>query len=662
MSISSTSAVRSSCSGYSIPMAAIHAALCSTVIRSRAKGALRDAGKALGLPEDLIKMLSSQVWGWSKEGIEPKHAEDLNLNPGDRRLRLAMELARELIATPRHLSQNPGGFVLTHDRLDELVPIEPAAMKDRQVIEWDKDDIDALKFMKVDCLALGMLSCMKRGLDLLAEHKGIAFDLATIPAEDPKTYAMIRKADTLGVFQIESRAQMAMLPRIKPRTFYDLVIEVAIVRPGPIQGDMVHPYLRRREGKEEVIYPKPELEKVLGKTLGVPLFQEQAMRVAIECAGFTPSEADQLRRSMATFKHTGGVSKFRDKLVSGMVANGYERDYAEKTFKQLEGFGSYGFPESHAASFALIAYASSWLKCHHPDVFWAALLNAQPMGFYAPAQIVRDARDHGIDVRPVCVNASRWDCTLETTGREGCFAVRLGLHMVRGLANHAAAAIVAARADQPFASIDDLWRRAGIPAAALVQLAEADAFRPSLKLARREALWAIKALRDEPLPLFAAVCVREAKTVPELHEPAVALRPMTAGSEVVEDYGHVGLTLRSHPVSFLRGDLHRQRVITCAEAMQARDGCWLQTAGLVLVRQMPGSAKGVIFITIEDETGVANLVIWPKLYERHRRVILTAGMMAVHGRIQREGKPSILTAAANARACVRSPGCCAGRF
>ena len=423
-----------------------HAALCSTVIRYRAKGALRDVGKALGLPEDLIKMLSSQVWGWSEEGVEPKHAEDLNLNLGDRRLRLALDLARELIGTPRHLSQHPGGFVLTHDRLDELVPIEPAAMKDRQVIEWDKDDIDALKFMKVDCLALGMLSCMKRGLDLLAEHKGIALDLATIPAEDPRTYAMIRKADTLGVFQIESRAQMAMLPRIKPRTFYDLVIEVAIVRPGPIQGDMVHPYLRRREGKEEVIYPKPELETVLGKTLGVPLFQEQAMRVAIECAGFTPSEADQLRRSMATFKHTGGVSKFRDKLVTGMVANGYERDFAEKTFKQLEGFGSYGFPESHAASFALIAYASSWLKCHHPDVFCAALLNAQPMGFYAPAQIVRDARDHGVDVRPVCVNASRWDCTLEPTGREDRFAVRLGLRMVRGLANTDAAAIVAARA------------------------------------------------------------------------------------------------------------------------------------------------------------------------------------------------------------------------
>jgi error-prone DNA polymerase len=615
-----------------------HAALCSTVIRYRAKGALRDVGKALGLPEDLIKLLSSQVWGWSKEGIEPKHAEELNLNLSDRLLRLVMDLARELIGTPRHLSQHPGGFVLTHDRLDELVPIEPAAMKDRQVIEWDKDDIDALHFMKVDCLALGMLSCMKRGLDLLAGHKGIRLDLATIPAEDPKTYAMIRKADTLGTFQIESRAQMAMLPRIKPRTFYDLVIEVAIVRPGPIQGDMVHPYLRRREGKENVIYPKPELEKVLGKTLGVPLFQEQAMRVAIACAGFTPSEADQLRRSMATFKHTGGVSKFRDKLISGMIAHGYEREYAEQTFRQLEGFGSYGFPESHAASFALIAYASSWLKCHHPDVFCAALLNAQPMGFYAPAQIVRDARDHGVDVRPVCVNASRWDCTLEPTGEEDRFAVRLGLRMVRGLANADAAAIVSARVDEPYASIDDLWRRAGIPSASLVQLAEADAFRPSLNLARRETLWAIKALRDEPLPLFAAASAREAKTVPELDEPPVMLRPMTAGSEVVEDYGHVGLTLRSHPVAFLRGDLRRQRIVTCTEAMQARDGCWLQTAGLVLVRQMPGSAKGVVFITIEDETGIANLVIWPKLYERQRRVILSAGMMAVHGRIQREGE------------------------
>ncbi|MEH6952655.1 error-prone DNA polymerase [Nitrobacter sp. NHB1] len=614
-----------------------HAALCSTVIRYRAKGALRDVGKALGLTEDLIKLLSSQIWGWSEEGVEPKHGEELNLNLDDRRLKLAIVLARELIGTPRHLSQHPGGFVLTHDRLDELVPIEPAAMPDRQVIEWDKDDIDALKFMKVDCLALGMLTCMKRAFNFLAEAKGIELDLATIPSEDPRTYAMIRKADTLGTFQIESRAQMAMLPRMKPRTFYDLVIEVAIVRPGPIQGDMVHPYLRRREGKEPVVFPKPELEKVLGKTLGVPLFQEQAMRVAIECAGFTPGEADQLRRAMATFKFTGGVSKFKDKLVDGMVDRGYDKKFAERTFSQLEGFGSYGFPESHAASFALIAYASSWMKCWHPDVFCAALLNAQPMGFYAPAQIVRDARDHGVEVRPVCINASRWDCTLEPIDDDG-FAVRLGFRQVRGLSNKNGAEIVAARADRPFESVDDLWRRADIPVASLVQLAKADAMNESLGLARREALWALKALRDEPLELFAAATQREARTIQEVREPTVSLRLMTSGGEVVEDYRHVGLTLRQHPASFLRADLSSRRIVTCAAAMNARDGKWLTTAGLVLVRQKPGSAKGVMFITIEDETGVANLVIWPSLYERQRRIILAAGMIAVQGRIQREGE------------------------
>jgi error-prone DNA polymerase len=448
---------------------------------------------------------------------------------------------------------------------------------------------------------------------------------------------MIRKADTLGTFQIESRVQMSMLPRMKPRTFYDLVIEVAIVRPGPIQGDMVHPYLRRREGKEAVVYPKPELEKVLGKTLGVPLFQEQAMRVAIECAGFTPGEADQLRRAMATFKFTGGVSKFKDKLVDGMVERGYEKEFAEKTFSQLEGFGSYGFPESHAASFALIAYASSWMKCHHPDVFCASLLNAQPMGFYAPAQIVRDARDHGVEIRPVCANTSRWDCTLEPLEDER-FAVRLGLRMVRGLQNRQAADIIAARADQPFAGVDDLWRRAGVSVSSLVMIAEADGMREPFGLARREALWAIKALRDEPLELFAAATAREQRTIAEISEPAVALRPMTSGSEVVEDYRHVGLTLRHHPVAFLREDLKRKRVVTCLEAMAARDGKWLTTAGLVLVRQKPGSAKGVMFITIEDETGIANLVIWTSLYERQRRIILGASMMAVHGRIQREGE------------------------
>ena len=630
-----------------------HAALCSTVIRYRAKGAIRDVGKALGLPLDLIKMLSSQIWGWSRD-VDEKYARDLNLNLEVRRLRLTLELARSLVGVPRHLSQHPGGFVLTHDRLDQLVPIEPAAMPDRQVIEWDKDDIDVLRFMKVDCLALGMLSCMKRCFDLLAEHKGITHDLASLPTDDERTFAMIREADTLGVFQIESRAQMSMLPRIKPRTFYDLVIEVAIVRPGPIQGDMVHPYLRRREGKEKVVYPKPELERVLGKTLGVPLFQEQAMRVAIECAGFTPGEADQLRRAMATFKHTGGVSKFGEKLIAGMMANGYERDFAEKTFRQLEGFGSYGFPESHAASFALIAYASSWVKCWHPDVFCAALLNSQPMGFYAPAQIVRDARTHGIEVRPVCINASYWDCTLEPAAppllsdacggglgrgqsREGVLAVRLGLRMVKGLAKTDADAIIRARADRTFVSVYDLWRRAGVSVASLVRIAEADAFKPALKLARREALWAIKALRDEPLPLFEAASARNQESVPEIDEPVVELKAMTAGSEVIQDYSHTGLTLRYHPVAFLRQDLGRRRIITCQEAMQSHDGRWVEAAGIVLVRQMPGSAKGVMFITLEDESGIANLVVWPAIFEKQRRVILAAAMMAACGRIQRVG-------------------------
>ncbi|RWQ81916.1 MAG: error-prone DNA polymerase [Mesorhizobium sp.] len=614
-----------------------HSALCSTVVRYHTKGAVRDIGKALGLPEDLTKLLSSQVWGHD-EGIDEKRAQDLNLNLADRRLRLTLELAQQLEGTPRHLSQHPGGFVLTNDRLDDLVPIEPARMVDRQVIEWDKDDIDILKFMKVDVLALGMLTCMKRSFDLLAEHKGMTLALATIPAEDPATYAMIRKADTIGVFQIESRAQMSMLPRIKPRTFYDLVVEVAIVRPGPIQGDMVHPYLRRREGKEPVEFPTPELERVLGKTLGVPLFQEQAMQVAMVCAGFSAGEADQLRRAMATFKHTGGVSKFRDKLIGGMIANGYTPEFAATTFKQLEGFGSYGFPESHAASFALIAYASSWMKCHHPDVFCCALLNSQPMGFYLPAQIVRDAQAHGVEIRPVCINASRWDCTLEPIDDDGRFAVRLGLRMVKGLANVDAAAIVAARADEPFASIDDLWHRAGVPAASLVQLAEADAFRPDLGLARREALWALRGLRDEPLPLFTAASAHEQQTVSEINEPALVLRPMTAGREVVEDYGHVGLTLRDHPLSFLRADLARRRIVTCKEAMQARDGRWLEAAGLVLVRQRPGSAKGVMFLTIEDETGAANVVIWVKVFEKFRRVLLSSSMLAVRGKIQREGE------------------------
>jgi error-prone DNA polymerase len=612
------------------------AALTAVVSCYRARGAVREVGKVLGVPEDVTGALSGLVWGWSTDGVSESEVKELNLNLSDPRLRLTLELARDLIGAPRHLSQHPGGFVLTEDRLDDLVPIEPAAMENRQVIEWDKNDIEILKFMKVDVLGLGMLGCMRRTFELLREHKELNHDLATIPPEDPATYAMIRRADTVGVFQIESRAQMAMLPRMKPRTFYDLVIEVAIVRPGPIQGDMVHPYIRRREKREEVSYPTPELERVLGKTLGVPLFQEQAMRVAIECAGFTPSEADQLRRSMATFKFKGDVSKFQVKLIQGMLARGYSQDFAERIFRQLEGFGSYGFPESHAASFALIAYASSWMKRHHPDVFCCALLNSQPMGFYAPAQIVRDAQQHGVEVRPVDVNHSRWDCTLEPTERKDRFAVRLGLRMAKGLANADGALVVLARGVSPFASIEDVWLRAKVQVASLERLAEADAF-GSLGLNRRDALWTIKGLSDVPLPLFAAADERDGQLRLEATEPAVSLTPMTEGREVVEDYRSKGLSLRRHPVSFLRQDLEQRRMIPCADLKTIRDGRHVTVAGLVLVRQKPGSARGVTFMTIEDETDVANLVIWPSLFEKQRRLILSAGMIACRGRVQREG-------------------------
>lgn len=612
-------------------------ALCATVIRYRSRAAMRDVGRALGLPEDVLKALSSQVWGWSND-LPQSHAVGAGLNVEDRRIKLLFELARQLVDRPRHLSQHPGGFVLTRDRLDDLVPIEPAAMDERQVIEWDKDDIEYLNFMKVDVLALGMLTCMRRAFDFLKEHKGKSYDLKTIPEGDAATYAMISKADTLGTFQIESRAQMSMLPRLRPKEFYDIVIQVAIVRPGPIQGDMVHPYLRRRQELEAVEYPSPAFRKVLERTLGVPLFQEQAMQVAIECAGFTAGRADELRRAMATFKQTGGVDKFREELLEGMVRHNHPREFAERMCRQLEGFGSYGFPESHAYSFAIIAYASSWVKCHHPDVFCAALLNSQPMGFYAPAQIVRDAREHGVEVRPVCVNRSRWDCTLEPTGGPDRLAVRLGLRMVKGLDNKKVATFIANREDEPFVSVNDVWRRSQLPADDLVRLADADAFGPSLGLSRRDALWAIRGLRDEPLPLFTAAAEREAAAVPELSEPAVALRPMAAGGEVVEDYGHVGLTLRAHPVSFLRESLTRRRFLSCAEATRLKDRQRVETAGIVLVRQQPGSAKGVIFVTIEDETGIANLVVWRKVFLAYRPIVMGAPMIGVKGYVQREGE------------------------
>jgi error-prone DNA polymerase len=541
-----------------------------------------------------------------------------------------------LIGTPRHLSQHPGGFVLTQDRLDDLVPIEPARMADRQIIEWDKDDIDALKFMKVDVLGLGMLGCMNRAFTLLEQEKSLHVTMADLQEDDPAVYRMIQRADTLGVFQIESRAQMSMLPRMKPTRFYDLVIEVAIVRPGPIQGDMVHPYLRRREGKEKPEYPRPELRAVLEKTLGVPLFQEQAMKVAIVGAGFTAAEADQLRRAMATFKLTGGVSHFYDKLVGGMVARGYPRDFAERTFKQIEGFGSYGFPESHAASFAKIAYASCWMKHHHPDVFCAALLNAQPMGFYAPAQIVADARKHGVEVRPVSINHSHWDCTLER-GDGRYMAVRLGFRQVRGLANIHGAQIVVARGDTPYASVEEVWRRAGAPRSAIERLAEADAFH-CIADDRRQGLWKVKGLGEAPLPLFAAADAREARYSPEGREVNVALAPLTAGREVVEDYRSLQLSLRGHPVSFLRERLDEMRIVRCADLAGIRDGRNIEVAGVILVRQRPGSARGVLFITIEDETGIANGILWPDRFDIYRRQVMASSMIAMRGRLQKEGE------------------------
>ena len=619
-----------------------HAALTAVVSRYRARGAVREVGKALGLSEDLTGALAGQVWGWSEEGVAERHVEALGLDTTDRRLALTLDLARQLIGTPRHLSQHPGGFVLSRDGLADLVPIEPAAMVDRQVIEWEKQDIEELKFMKVDILGVGMLGCMRRAFDLLGEHKGEHIGLASeeMQKDDPVTYAMIRRADTLGVFQIESRAQMSMLPRMKPTTFYDIVIQVAIVRPGPIQGDMVHPYLKRREGIEKVEYPSEALRTVLEKTLGVPLFQEQAMQVAIKGAGFTADEADRLRRAMATFKSTGGVGEFRDKLISGMLGNGIAIEFAERLVKQIEGFGSYGFPESHAASFAKIAYASCWMKCHHPDIFCAALLNAQPMGFYAPAQIVRDAIEHGVTVLPVCINESRWDTRVIGDGMAQphlLLPIRLGLRIVAGLSNEDCADIIAARADTPFSSIEDAWRRSGVPLAALEKIARADGFH-ALGLDRRQALWAIKGLGAKPLPLFAAADARAESVTPELVEAPVALIPLTEGREVVEDYRATQLSLRAHPLEFLRDALTRERVTRCGDLKRIKDGTRIEVAGIILVRQKPGSAKGVLFLTIEDETGVANAILWPDRFEAQRRTVMTAAMVGVVGRVQREGQ------------------------
>jgi len=522
------------------------AGLCATVIHYRTKRAIREVGRAMGLSEDLLGAMTSQIWGHGGEGrLDAARLAEIGLDPRDRRLALTLELIAEITGFPRHLSQHVGGFVITEGRLDELVPIENATMEERTVICWDKDDIDCLGILKVDVLALGMLTCIRKAFDLLAAYRGQRHTLASLPPDDPAVYAMLCRADSLGVFQVESRAQMNFLPRMRPRCFYDLVIQVAIIRPGPIQGDMVHPYIRRRNGEEAVSLPADALGGVLGKTLGVPLFQEQAMQIAIIGAGFTPEEADRLRRSLATFKKHGNVSEFRSRFLRGMQANGHDMDFAERCFNQIEGFGSYGFPESHAASFAFLVYASAWIKCHHPAIFACALLNSQPMGFYAPAQIVRDARAHEVEVRPVCVNASYWDNTVEPDGRGG-LALRLGFRQIRGLARDEADWIAAARGNG-YAGPEEIWRRAGVAPAALARLAEADAF-AATGLTRRDALWQARAiLAEAPLPLFSRDLDGEGIVEPAAHLPA-----MTLGEEIVEDYAALRLSLRAHPLALLR--------------------------------------------------------------------------------------------------------------
>ena len=624
------------------------AGLAATVISYRGRSAVREVGKALGLSEDTVAALATTIWGLSNSSLPEKYVREAGLDPSDPLLARCLELSHELIGFPRHLSQHVGGFVLTRGPLSEVVPIGNAAMEDRTVIEWDKDDLDALGLLKVDVLGLGMLTCIRKAFALLKEHYGKDITLGTVPRDDPAVYDMLCRADSIGVFQVESRAQMNMLPRLKPRCFYDLVIEVAIVRPGPIQGDMVHPYLRRRSGAEPVDFPSPhpdhgphdELHQVLGKTMGVPLFQEQAMRLAMVAAKFSGPEANELRRAMATFRRRGTIGQLQDKMVGRMTARGYPPDFAERCFNQIKGFGEYGFPESHAASFAHLVYVSSWLKCHYPDVFACALLNSQPMGFYAPAQIVRCARDHGVEAREADVTHSRWDCTLEPAStqvaqsavaqRKNNCALRLGLRQIDGLREDAAQQIITMRESASYRDMRDLWRRSGIGRAGLEKLASADAFR-SLGLDRRQALWEVRGLPKEiPLPLFEHADAAETGT-----EPEVALPAMPLSEHVVNDYRTLRLSLKAHPMTFLRTRAQSARIVACAALKSARDGARVHVAGVILVRQRPGSAAGVVFMTIEDETGVANAVIWPKVLERMRKVVMGARLVVVHGRVQR---------------------------
>jgi error-prone DNA polymerase len=640
------------------------AAICATVIHYRSRRAIREVGKAMGLTPDVTAALAKTVWGYGDD-LPDAHVRQAGLDPGNPVIGQAVALANALTGFPRHLSQHVGGFILTRGRLDETVPVCHAAMDERTFIEWDKDDIDTLHLMKVDVLALGMLSCLRRGLDLLKTHYRIDHSLASIllaeadKGEDARQiYEMLSRADSVGVFQVESRAQMSMLPRLQPRKFYDLVIEVAIVRPGPIQGDMVHPYLRRRDGIDPVYYPSPdpahgpadELEKVLSRTLGVPLFQEQAMQIAIDAAKFTPDEADGLRRAMATFRHNGNVHLFRDKFMDGMTSRGYAHEFAERCFKQIEGFGEYGFPESHAASFALLVYVSAWIKCLYPDVFCAAILNSQPMGFYQAAQLVRDARQHGVEVLEADVNRSDWDCTLEpaSTGSRHRFAVRLGFRQIQGLGEEELKKLIAVRGNG-YAGIERLAAVAGVSRFTIERLAEADAFR-SLGLDRRAALWAARRLdaigvkkanakgdasanAHLPLPLLAPHMGDEL-----FPEPEVALPQMPLSEHVAEDYLATGLSLKEHPVTFCRERLAQLGVMRNVDhrSESLPQNRRVTVAGLVLTRQMPG-AKGVVFMTLEDETDIANIIVWPKVFARNRRVVMTSRLVAVRGRLQRAG-------------------------
>jgi error-prone DNA polymerase len=642
------------------------AAICATVIHYRSRRAIREVGKALGLTPDVTAALAKTVWGSGESGLPNEHIRQAGLDPENATIRQAVVLANALTGFPRHLSQHVGGFVLTRERLDDTVPVINAAMDERTFIEWDKDDIDTVSLMKVDVLGLGMLSCLRRGLALMRTHYGEDHTLATILQEPDKrfvtpVYDMLSRADSVGVFQVESRAQMSMLPRLKPEKFYDLVIEVAIVRPGPIQGDMVHPYLRRRdalrERRQEPDYPKPapphpqdELKEVLSRTLGVPLFQEQAMQIAITAAGFSDAAADGLRRAMATFRHNGTIHTYERQFIEGMIDRGYDPDFAVGCFNQIKGFGEYGFPESHAASFALLVYASAWIKCHHPEVFCAAILNSQPMGFYQPAQLVRDARQHGVEVREVDVNYSAWDCTLEDKTPDGKCPMRLGFRMVDGLNEEEVEKLIAARGNK-FSSIERLAATAGISRSAIERLAAADCFR-SLGLDRRAALWAARRLdtigmkrgkpqaasidSDAPLPLLAPHASDEL-----FPEPHITLPPMQLCEHVAEDYVATGLSLKEHPIHFFREHLTRLGALRNkdhrSETNPLPQDRRITVAGLVLMRQMPGTAKGTVFMTLEDETDIANIIVWPKIFAKNRRKVMTSRFLAVRGRVQRAG-------------------------